>query len=102
MRVVVGEVARAVASLALGEAETVIALLPSRTGARYFQRSVLGTAEVLFLPGRLVFGGAKAAARFSSVLAVWGGNAAPIASRLHERLGGVLVPAKGAVCETPR
>lgn len=52
----------------------IVCLLPSRTGAAWFQDYVLGKAEIRFLRGRLKFVGAKHSAPFDSVIAIYGSN----------------------------
>ena len=81
---------KAVREVSEGRAEKVVALLPARTGTKWFQRYVLEgawkddnypdgyvnfcnpfTSLVRFLPGRLTFEGAKDCAPFPSVIVVW-------------------------------
>ena len=80
---------KAVREVSEGRAEKVVALLPARTGTKWFQRYVLKSihyrigrehygvdaheaiAIVRFLPGRLTFEGAKDCAPFPSVIVVW-------------------------------
>lgn len=50
---------------------TVVMLLPSSTGSKWFQEIVQPHAEVRFLRGRLKFEGAKHPATFDSLLAVF-------------------------------
>ncbi len=50
----------------------VVALVPSRTGAKWFQEYVLGRANAIcYLRGRVTFVGAPAPAPFDTALAIW-------------------------------
>jgi hypothetical protein len=55
----------------LGNAVTVVALLPASTGAEWFQKWVMQATEVRLLKGRIKFVGTKDPAPFDSVVAVW-------------------------------
>lgn len=62
---------RAWVEKAISEAEigggTTIMLLPARTDTRWFHDLIIGKYEVLFLKGRLKFGGQKNSAPFPSM-----------------------------------
>jgi phage N-6-adenine-methyltransferase len=49
----------------------VVLLVPARTDTKWFHDYVQGKAEVIFIAGRLRFGGAKAGAPFPSMLVVY-------------------------------
>lgn len=53
---------------------TVVCLVPSRTGTRWFHDWVLGKADIRFLKGRLKFGSSKNSAPFDSILAIYRGT----------------------------
>lgn len=55
----------------LGNAHTVVFLLPARTDTRWFHELVLDTAEIRFIKGRLKFGNARNAAPFPSMIAIY-------------------------------
>ena len=48
-----------------------VALLPSKTGPKWFQNYVKPLAEITYLPGRQKFGGEKRPAPFDSIIAIW-------------------------------
>jgi phage N-6-adenine-methyltransferase len=48
-----------------------VALLPSRTGTRWFQNIILPNYEIIFLPGRIRFVGARDPAPFDSMLVIF-------------------------------
>lgn len=50
---------------------TVVCLLPARTDTAWFHDYVYGKAKIVFIRGRLKFGGAKNSAPFPSMLAVY-------------------------------
>jgi len=52
----------------------VVGLLPARTDTKWWHENVLPHADILFIPGRLHFGGCKNAAPFPSALAFWWGQ----------------------------
>jgi len=56
---------------ASGANAVVVALLPARTDTRWFHDYIYGKAEILFLRGRLKFGGAKHGAPFPSMLVIF-------------------------------
>jgi phage N-6-adenine-methyltransferase len=58
------------ATEAVRSGATVVALVPSRTGTRWW-RQFTSNAEVRFLPGRLRFGNAKNSAPFDSAVVVF-------------------------------
>lgn len=60
---------------AIGNARTVIALIPARTDTSYWHQHVAGHAAILFLRGRLSFGTTGEAAPFPSALVLWGSSA---------------------------
>jgi phage N-6-adenine-methyltransferase len=62
--------AKAVESVRRGDAELVVALVPSRTDARWWH-AYCSQGEIRFLPGRLRFGGASAGAPFPSAVIVF-------------------------------
>ena len=51
---------------------TVVMLLPARTDTKWFHERVFMDADVIFLKGRLKFGGGKGSAPFPSMIAIWG------------------------------
>ena len=54
---------------------TVVALLPSRTGTKWFHSYVVDKADdIRYLPGRLKFGNSKNSAPFDSIIVVWKGK----------------------------
>jgi len=53
---------------------TVVMLLPSRTDTQWIHQYVFGSAQVIFLKGRLKFEEGGSSAPFPSILAVWGGQ----------------------------
>lgn len=59
---------------------TVVCLIPSRTGAAWFQKSVLNAPRklIFFFHGRLCFGNANNPAAFDSVLVVYPGKGVKI------------------------
>lgn len=60
--------------IATAEAGTpVVLLVPSRTDTKWFHAAFRAARRVLFVRGRLKFGGAKAGAPFPSVVFVFGG-----------------------------
>lgn len=52
----------------------VVGLVPARTDTAWWQDYVAGSATVVFLRGRLAFGGQPVSAPFPSALAVWGAD----------------------------
>lgn len=75
---------KAVSEVECGNAELVVALIPSRTDTKVWQRYIVRgwagagmlhahprLAELHFLPGRLKFGGATGPAPFPSAVVVW-------------------------------
>jgi phage N-6-adenine-methyltransferase len=64
----------------LGNAKTVIALVPARTDTGWWHNDIAGKASIFFLKGRLSFGDGTQPAPFPSALIVWGLSAekAPI------------------------
>jgi site-specific DNA-methyltransferase (adenine-specific) len=92
---------KAVSEVECGNAELVVALLPSRTDTRIWQKYILKEASfdriaapetlelVRFLPGRLKFGGAKGPAPFPSAIVVWRDTrlVPPAPAEGQERLG---------------
>ncbi len=54
-----------------GKETTVVALVASRTGSRWFQDSIVSANKLYFLKGRLKFGNVSNSATFDSVIAVW-------------------------------
>lgn len=53
--------------------KTVVMLIPARTDTQWFHKWIYGKAKIIFLKGRLKFGGAKNAAPFPSMLVIFGG-----------------------------
>jgi len=53
---------------------TVVMLLPSRTDTKWIHKYVFGSAQIIFLKGRLKFEGSDSSAPFPSILAIWGGS----------------------------
>lgn len=49
----------------------VVGLLPARTDTQWWHRDVEGSAIIVFLKGRLKFGGSKQGAPFPSAIAIW-------------------------------
>lgn len=56
----------------VGNAQTVVALVPARTDTKWWHRDLAGRAHIWFLKGRLRFGDAAESAPFPSALVVWG------------------------------
>ena len=52
--------------------QTVVMLLPSRTDTRWFHDWIYGKAKIIFIRGRLKFGGCKNSAPFPSMVVVFG------------------------------
>ena len=67
-------IAKAHREVELGNAQTVVALIPARTDTAYWHEHVATQADVFFLRGRLKFGQGSQSAPFPSALAVWGGS----------------------------
>jgi site-specific DNA-methyltransferase (adenine-specific) len=57
-----------------GRHTTVVALVASRTGSKWFQDNIVYADKLYFLRGRLKFGGESNSAPFDSVIAVWDGS----------------------------
>lgn len=57
-----------------GKGVTVVGLVPARTDTAWWQDHVAPSASVVFLRGRLAFGGQKVSAPFPSALAIWGAD----------------------------
>ena len=57
-----------------GTATLAVLLIPARTDTSYFHRDILGIADVLFIKGRLRFGGVSQAAPFPSMIACYGAS----------------------------
>ena len=72
--------AKARSEFELGNAKTVIALVPARTDTGWWHNDIAGKASIFFLKGRLSFGDGTQPAPFPSALIVWGLSAekAPI------------------------
>ena len=51
---------------------TVVMLLPSRTDTKWIYDYVFGSAQIVFIKGRLKFENSTASAPFPSILAIWG------------------------------
>lgn len=62
----------AVESGSLGDAKHVICLVPARTDTRWWQDYIEFASHVVFIKGRLKFGGAKNSAPFPSAFIVFG------------------------------
>jgi len=58
------------ASFAARFCKVIVALLPVRTGTKWFHNYILHKAEIRFLKGRIRFSG-KEAAPFDSMLVIW-------------------------------
>ena len=58
----------------------VVGLVPARTDTAWWQDHVAPFASVVFLRGRLAFGGQKVSAPFPSALALWGADSALLSS----------------------
>ena len=56
----------------VGNAKTVIALVPARTDTGWWHNDIAGQASIFFLKGRLSFGDGSQPAPFPSALIVWG------------------------------
>jgi phage N-6-adenine-methyltransferase len=52
----------------------IVMLLPSRTDTKWIHKYVFGSAQVIFLKGRLKFENSYSSAPFPSILAIWGGE----------------------------
>ncbi|MFZ4776694.1 MAG: DNA N-6-adenine-methyltransferase [Terrimicrobiaceae bacterium] len=72
----IGEWMENAVSEAQNAGTTVVCLIPSRTGAAWFQKSVLNAPKklIFFFRGRLCFGNGKNPAAFDSVLVVYPGK----------------------------
>ena len=66
----------------IGNANTVVGLIPSRTDTTWWHQDIASSATIFFLRGRLSFGDGNQAAPFPSALAIWGASAS-IATKLH-------------------
>ena len=87
-------IAKAVAEVECGNAERVVALIPSRTDTKMWQTAVVKEAAydriaahpalvlVRLLPGRVRFSGASASAPFPSAVVVWEADAPAEQARL--------------------
>ena len=64
--------AKARTEFELGNARTVIALVPARTDTGWWHNDIAGKASIFFLKGRLSFGDGTQPAPFPSALIVWG------------------------------
>ena len=64
--------AKARTEFELGNAKTVIALVPARTDTGWWHNDIAGKASIFFLKGRLSFGDGTQPAPFPSALIVWG------------------------------
>lgn len=62
------EIAQWVRKASMGGAKTVVALLPARTDTRWFHEYILHKAGIVFIKGRLKFGGSKNSAPFPSMI----------------------------------
>ena len=58
----------------------VVGLVPARTDTAWWQDYVAPCASVVFLRGRLAFGGQKVSAPFPSALVLWGADSAVLSS----------------------
>lgn len=58
----------------------VVGLVPARTDTGWWQDHVAPFASVVFLRGRLAFGGQKVSAPFPSALAIWGADSVALSS----------------------
>ena len=68
-----------------GRADSVIALLASRTDTAWWHEHIEGKAQTFFLRGRLKFGDGKNSAPFPSAIVVWGCDAElHLADALHQ------------------
>lgn len=79
--------------VAMGHAETVIALIPARTDTTWWHDYIAGQADVVFLRGRLSFGKEGQSAPFPSALVIWS-QREDILSRLASLFPGAWVLAK--------
>lgn len=66
------EIAQWVEKARLSLGATVVCLLPARTDTQWWQDNVSGASLVVFIKGRLKFGGAKDSAPFPSAFMVFG------------------------------
>lgn len=57
-----------------GKGAMVVGLVPARTDTAWWQDHVAPFASVVFLRGRLAFGGQKVSAPFPSALSIWGAD----------------------------
>lgn len=64
--------AKARSEFDVGNAKTVIALVPARTDTGWWHNDIAGKASIFFLKGRLSFGDGSQPAPFPSALIVWG------------------------------
>ena len=65
-------IAKAKEEVQNGNVQTAIALIPSRTDTLWWHEHIAGQAHIVFLKGRLCFGGSKQSAPFPSALVIWG------------------------------
>jgi|SRR6185312_10151181 len=65
------EIGKWVDKAATGGAETVVALLPARTDTKWFHKWIYKKAEILFIGGRVKFGGHKNCAPFPSMIVIF-------------------------------
>ena len=68
--------------VASGRAQVVVGLLPARVGTRWWRENIVGSASVVFLPGRLRFDDGENCAPFDTALVLWGGSESEIAQVL--------------------
>lgn len=66
-----GFLEKGISELVVGNTETLVYLIPSRTDTRWFHDLCYGKAELRFIKGRLKFGGAKNSAPFPSMLVIF-------------------------------
>ena len=64
--------AKARTEFELGNAKSVIALVPARTDTGWWHNDIAGKASIFFLKGRLSFGDGSQPAPFPSALIIWG------------------------------
>ena len=65
----------------------IVMLLPARTDTKWMHDLIFGSANVIFLPGRLKFTGSNNSAPFPSMLAIWGSLENAVIN-LTDKLGG--------------
>jgi hypothetical protein len=77
---------------AAAEGSIIVCLLPARTDTVFYQRIIMQSRAVLFLPGRVTFAGAKDPAPFPSMVAIFANEGLHIFEEKLAELGGLMIP----------